>query len=353
MTPDAAFTDWKLRAQEADILEEARRAGAQLRRAGSEWIGPCCACGGTDRFSIHPGKRVFNCRGFGGGGVIDMTMHLHGCDFLKACEILTGEPPPRGQGRDISPEEKAARDSRRADAERKAAREAEDATRKAARRRGSARGVWCESLPLPGSIAESYLIGRGVPKPPMGWPDVLRFHPDLDYELDRSAARMPALLAKVQGLDGKGSAVWQIYLDPKGGKAKVENPKVGRGPAGGGAVRIGGIASHIGVAEGVETALAAWTLEGYRIPVWATLSTSGMQGFEPPPEIARVTIFPDGDRPKERPDGKIMDPPGMKAALALRDRLAAAGIRASITPPPLGKGDFLDVLNKVRSREAV
>lgn len=64
------------RARAADLLEVAHSHGAQLKKSSGEWIGPCPACGGSDRFSIKPKARVWNCRGFGGGDVIALEMHL-------------------------------------------------------------------------------------------------------------------------------------------------------------------------------------------------------------------------------------------------------------------------------------
>jgi hypothetical protein len=56
--------------------------------------GPCPQCGGKDRFSVHLGKQVFNCRGCGakGRGAIDLVMFLDRCAFLAAVETIVGEP---------------------------------------------------------------------------------------------------------------------------------------------------------------------------------------------------------------------------------------------------------------------
>src|SRR5579871_2006371 len=79
-----AWNLWKQKALAADILNAARERGAQLKRAGSEWTGPCPACGGSDRFSINTRKKVFNCRGANGGDVIAMVQHIDGCTFMEA-----------------------------------------------------------------------------------------------------------------------------------------------------------------------------------------------------------------------------------------------------------------------------
>jgi hypothetical protein len=68
------------RARAADI---ACRVGAKLKRVTStEWAVPCPACGGVDRFSINMKRRVFNCRGFGGGDVIAMVEHVLGLNSV-------------------------------------------------------------------------------------------------------------------------------------------------------------------------------------------------------------------------------------------------------------------------------
>jgi hypothetical protein len=73
-----------------------------LKRRGKEWIGPCPACGGKDRFSIKPDEGVWSCRGcsrkangkIAGGNVIALGMLMWRCDFDAAVERLAGEPAP-------------------------------------------------------------------------------------------------------------------------------------------------------------------------------------------------------------------------------------------------------------------
>jgi len=158
----------------------------------------------------------------------------------------------------------------------------------------------------------------------------------------------PCLVARVQDMGGETISVWRIFLNAEtGGKAPVPNPKVGFGPAKGGAVRIGGMGAEIGGGEGLESTLGAWSLEGYRFPVWSTLSTSGMASFEPPLEVRRLRLYPDGDLPRRSGDGSILLPPGIDAAQKLRDRVVPAGLPTVINPPPFNS-DFLDVWNSVR-----
>ena len=92
---------WVSKARAVPIEQEIERRGigSKLRTQGKELIGPCPVCGGHDRFSINPKKRVWNCRGCGtGGDVIDLIRHIEGVDFITACTTLAGEPPPKLNG---------------------------------------------------------------------------------------------------------------------------------------------------------------------------------------------------------------------------------------------------------------
>jgi virulence-associated protein E/CHC2-type zinc finger protein len=96
-----AFDEWIARARAVRIEDEIARRGVKLSRQGSELVGPCPKCGGTDRFSINASKGVWNCRHCEkGGDVIELVKHLDGCEFLDACETLTHEPPPKANGKD-------------------------------------------------------------------------------------------------------------------------------------------------------------------------------------------------------------------------------------------------------------
>lgn len=338
----AAFEDWKARARQADILAEAVVRGAQLKRAGREHFGPCPSCGGTDRFSINPQKSVFNCRGAEGGDVVAMVMHIAGLSFLEAVADITGEPPPSGNLKPLSEAEKAERNRQREESERRQqARKAQELAYQEDTRE-AAQAIWGASIGLPNTLAEKYLNARGIPTPESGWPNALRFHPHLLYP--GTPRPYPVLVCRVDDVAGDLTAIWRVFLREDGRKADVETAKLGLGPSAGGAVRLNGIASHIGIAEGVETALAAWLLTGQKIPVWSGLSTA-LSGFEVPLGVSRVTIFPDGDRPMRRRGREYepAEPAGRKAAQALYARLTEQGIRAAIAAEPAPGKDYNDL----------
>src|SRR5215469_16138702 len=96
----ASFDAWCAKARSAPIEREIERRGIKLSGNGVERVGPCPKCGGHDRFAINVKKQKWNCRGCGvGGDVIKLVEHLDGVGFTAACETLTGEPPPKANGK--------------------------------------------------------------------------------------------------------------------------------------------------------------------------------------------------------------------------------------------------------------
>ncbi len=92
-------------------------------------------------------------------------------------------------------------------------------------------------------------------------------------------------------------------------------------------------AGVIGISEGIETAIAAHEL--FKLPVWAAVSTSGMESFAPPLGVVKVIVLADHDR----------NYAGHKAAYTLAHRLAVAGIGVEVKVPP-APGDWNDVLSE-------
>jgi putative DNA primase/helicase len=341
MTP---YVDWKDKALSIPLLAVAQMFGAKLKRAGREWTGPCPFCGGTDRFSINPTKGNWFCRGHGGGkSPITLAMHIGNLPWKAAAEQLAG-PCPSGPARPLSEAEQAERNRRRLEAEAaQRAREAQQMQRQEDTRE-AAKAIWDASRSIDGTLAQSYLYGRNIPP---FQTEVLRFHEGLPYP--GKSKLYPALICRVDDMDGELCAIWRIYLRGDGRKADVENAKLGLGPAGGGAVRLGGSGSRIGLAEGLESALGAWNVINRQYPVWAALSTSGLVGIELPLSVERVTIFPDGDRPIRKQGEEFIPavPAGRKAAQSLRDRLAREGLNVVIAPEPSMGRDYLDIWSNV------
>ena len=94
-----AWDNWVAKARAVPIENELARRGIKLH-GNTDRCGPCPKCGGEDRFSVNISKGVFNCRGCGAAGdVIALVEFLDGVDFKHACETLTGEPPPKPNGK--------------------------------------------------------------------------------------------------------------------------------------------------------------------------------------------------------------------------------------------------------------
>jgi len=97
-SPD--WDNWVANARAVRIEDEIARRGIKLNGGTVERCGPCPRCGGDDRFSINTRKQVFNCRGCGAkGDVIALVELLDATNFVHAVETLTGEPPPKVNGK--------------------------------------------------------------------------------------------------------------------------------------------------------------------------------------------------------------------------------------------------------------
>ena len=189
----------------------------------------------------------------------------------------------------------------------------------------------------PGRVAE-YLRSRGL----LGdVPEVLKLHQGLPlYEDGTCVDTLPAMVAPYQRLDGQVVGYQRTYLDPEGpGKARVANAKKNTGPLWKGAIagaliRLGEVGGVLGIAEGIETALAVQQATG--ITVWAAGSAGGMETAEIPQEIKTLYIWADNDK-----NGR-----GEKTALKLAERLLKEGRTVYVAIPQQPGCDWLDVLNQ-------
>lgn len=278
---DDAFDAWRQRARDADILDVALGAAvnAKLRAGKRERVGPCPRCGGKDRFSVNTAKQVFNCRGAAGGDVVAMVMHARAVEFLAACEIIVGEPPP-AKGTQLTPEAKAAAAAALEESKKRAARRDADENAYRAAERERTFAMWSGAHPLEGSTAADYLARRGLVVPPAGR-DKLRCIESLPYVVQRPNSdrgervfevlhRGPAMVAQIIDSSRKFRGLHITWLDlaqPKG-KLKLEDPKTGealeakkaRGSKKGNVVELVGVPNpeRLVLGEGIEKTLAVW-----------------------------------------------------------------------------------------------
>ena len=150
------------------------------------------------------------------------------------------------------------------------------------------------------------------------------------YDEGDLVGRYPAMIAPIrQG--SKVIAFHVTYLE-NGRKAVLNSArKVIGGRCNGGAVHLYPPGKTLGVAEGIETAIAAHELFG--VPVWSTLNTSLMKNFTPPEGVEKLIIFADHDA----------NYAGHAAAYVLAHKMSRLGTTCEVRMPDQ-VGDWNDVL---------
>ena len=301
-----------------DLFPNGRKQGGEWRLANIQGDPPRKAgsCVITLR-GEHAGDWI-DFDGGRGGGPLDTLRHatkLSGRALLARAAELAGCSPDTPNRQQRKPAARAP--------ERDTARDA------AAIRQGA--------VPITATPAETYLRQRGL-RAPAG-ADLL-FRPDLMHWA--TGTRHPAMIGVVRNRAGEPmAAVHRTYLrvDPgtpeQVGKAPVDKPRMMLGKTGGGAVRLAPIPDDgvLGLSEGIETGLAAMTACP-ALAVWATLSTSGLEQAQLPPEARRIIILADHDASGA----------GMRAAEAAARRFQREGRQVAIALPPRQGDDFNDLL---------
>jgi putative DNA primase/helicase len=290
-------------------------AALKLRKAG-----PCPVCGGKDRyrFDNFRNRGDFYCQRCGAGTGFDLLMRVHGWSFpqtlKRVCEAMgldIGQPAARP---DFAP----------AHLVEETPKIARPTSRVWSVLRGSCGIADCTD-------AVAYLEHRGIWPLPEG--STLRAHPSVEYwDGQRCIGRYPAIVARIMDHEGETVSAHLTYLH-NGRKLETEAPRKIMSPLTGRqgcAVRLVPLEGDVlGIAEGLETALAAMQI--HKVPTWAALNTSLLTKFEPPAEVKRLVIFADSDVP------------GLQAAAALMQRLQgriAFDIKTAATP----HNDFNDQL---------
>ena len=349
----AASDSWVADAKAVRIEDEIARRGIRgLKRSGNELVGPCPVCGGRDRFAVNLRKGLFLCRQSGAqGDVIELVEYLDGCDFLTACETLTGRPPPRGEGQGIDPDALARREAARQEAE--AARERAEIDYRETERRRLWR-YWQDARPIEaGGIVARYLAGRGLALPTGA---ALREHGAMPFFVQdgtraREIHRGPAMLGAV--VDGEGrfrglhitwvdatSAAKAEIVDPETGE--IQKPRKSRGSIKGCHIRLSRSEhppTRLIMGEGNETTLQVrFALEAEFGPAfsaetvyWSGISMGNIggkhDGTVAHPTLTRTDkrgrVYPlrvPNDVPKEESGVRaLMPPPGVTEVILLGD----------------------------------
>lgn len=227
---------------------------------------PCPMCGGKDRFrwTNHNEDGGYFCSGCGSGDGITFVQAVFKVDFREAAakiESIVGgcdldRAPKRDDDKNLT----------------------------------AMRTVWGLGHAIRHDDAVGrYLIGRRLELP--AYPKCLRYVPRLRHE----AGGAPAMIAQVLSPEGRAVNVHRTWLTDDGRKADIEvNRKLMAGSLpDGSAIRLFPATDVLGVAEGIETAIAAHLLFG--VPVWSVISEGGIQKFRPPAGVERLIIFGDND----------------------------------------------------------
>jgi putative DNA primase/helicase len=251
-------------------------------RALNHRNGPCPACGGRDRFRFidSGGKGTWicsQCMPKGGNGAA-LVMAKHGVDFPTAAAMIE----------DVAP---------------RAPEIARKAEKSASELRADRIALWHRGVRLtrdcPGGV---YLAAR-------------RCYQDLDPSFVRwlpvPDRGFGAILCKIIGPAGAPASLHRTLLTADGIRAPIAKAKLymkGECPPGNWTpLRAEG--PHIAVAEGLETALSAWTIFGE--PVSPCHVAGNLQAWHPPESCLSVTIYADNDR----------NWTGQRAAAVLANRL--------------------------------
>lgn len=264
--------------------------------------GPCPVCEGKDRFRFANtnGKGEWFCSGCGNpaaGDGVALVMAVHGCDFREAAGMIE---PLIGMAR---VETLPMRD--------------EDRTRR------KMQALWRASVPL-GDVpaARRYWEARCGGLPACADLRALAALPysDPPHEV---VTTWPAMIARVRDQGGRWVNLHRTWLSEDGAKAPVASPRKTMAIPflGGEAVRLSTHGPVIGVAEGIETAVAAERLFG--VPTWSVLNAGQMEKWSPPPGVEQVVIFADNDASAR----------GQAAAWTLARKLIAKRVPAEVRMP--------------------
>lgn len=150
--------------------------------------------------------------------------------------------------------------------------------------------IWREATPIDGTPAKTYLQARGI----RAVSRALRFHPRTPLGPKGNTQYLPALIAAVT-MDHGLVGIHRTFLNPlRPAVPPFANPKRALGSLASGAVRLfEPIDGRLGLAEGIESALAAKALT--QIPCWASLGNERFGLVSIPESVRELHLFVDHD----------------------------------------------------------
>lgn len=210
------------------------------------------------------------------------------------------------------------------------------------------------SIVKPGDPVDRYLREQRNLRPlKNAWPETLHY---ARIKHSHTKRTYDGMVAVVHSEFGMFMGIHRTFLLEDGRRAdsedvpqgiRVDDAKMTAGSILGGAIRLGvdPLADTIGVAEGIESALAFSLVLGF--PCWSTVSAAGMHEVRISKEIRRVLVGFDVD-PLKVVNGRTIGRAGFRAAMDLRKRLIDQADKeqrrlvVDLKPPPLNEGDWAD-----------
>ncbi len=272
--------------------------------------GPCPSCGeGKDRFRFDnkEGKGTYYCSQCGSGDGMSLAMKITGKSFAETAKQIDGiigtiEKSPRQQVKKRDPSILLKR-------------------------------IHSELRDPKGTVVENYLLSRNLTLPDK---DIF-FHPSLAYyENSKLVCKNPAMVAIFRNSKCKPISYHVTYLTDNAKKATVSSCRKIMPPKeklAGGSINLFHQSNLgvIGIAEGIETAIAAHIID--EIPVWSSANSGMLEKWEPPDHAKEIRIYGDND-------GNFC---GQSAAYKLANRLSLKGLKVNVSIP-IELGDWNDMM---------
>lgn len=258
----------------------------------------CPLCGGNDRFTYNAKEDLYFCRHCGGGDAVKLLSTFKGWSFKELAKNVKGQPKMStivDKKPDVS---------------------------KINRLLNGAKPITSTDL------AGRYLALRLCPLPTQN-----SFYQPKAWGLNMTKP-MPAMVNLIKDKDGNLLGALKTFLDGAS-KAKIGSPKqiTKLSTITGGSIQLLPLTSHLGLAEGVEDALSAYKLFG--VNTWACFGTHGLESFEVPSGVEKITIFSNRDK----------NFAGQRAAYILANNLSLKGFDVEVIQAQ--KNDFNDDLRNL------
>lgn len=263
--------------------------------------GPCPICGGKDRFRFtdYNGEGRYYCNQCGPGDGFDLVEKVTGKTFKEVKDFImenTKNVKPLTNPINL-----------------------DECFKEQAKVWGNGR------RPQLDGPVDRYLQGRGISLPDFKFKNIRQYEGNM--------------IARVTDVNDRGVNIHRTFLSgqPDGSFVKTDK-KVMKGEIPkGAAIRLSDVQKVLGIAEGIETALSAWSLFG--VPTWSVMSTVGMINWIPPEEVETVVVYADNDE----------NYAGQAAAYAIANKLVVRfNKKAEVRIPPRVGWDWNDTLKNER-----